>query len=101
MAYQEPDYDFNVTGETPKEAFGIAMRFALVFGAIALGAAVLTAPLMQNAADLYAENRGFGIDRVLTGSIDKPERYTVRKSVLTQRTERICGVGNVYSCDPN
>lgn len=60
----------------------ITVQSALLFGAIALSLSVLAAPLLNNAANRYAENRALGIDRVMTGSIEKSKTYTVRKSVL-------------------
>ena len=60
----------------------ITVQSALLFGAIALSLSVLAAPLLNDAANRYAENRALGIDRVMTGSIEKSKTYTVRKSVL-------------------
>lgn len=60
----------------------ITVQSALLFGAVALSLSVLAAPLLNDAADRYAENRALGIDRVMTGSIEKSKTYTVRKSVL-------------------
>jgi hypothetical protein len=64
------------------ESGGAAVQSALLFGAIAMALSVLIAPQLKNVADTYAENRALGIDRVITGSIEKPKRYTIRKSVL-------------------
>ena len=66
------------------ESGGAAVQSALMFGAIAMALSVLIAPQLKNAVDVYAENRSLGIDRVITGSVDKPKRYTIRKSVLDQ-----------------
>ena len=60
----------------------ITVQSALLVGAVALSLSVLAAPLLNDAADRYAENRALGIDRVMTGSIEKSKTYTVRKSVL-------------------
>ena len=60
----------------------VTVQSALLFGAIALSLSVLAAPLLNDAANRYAENRALGIDRVMTGSIEKSKTYTVRKSVL-------------------
>ncbi len=81
----------NDDGDTP-------IRTTLWIGAVALGVAVLSAPLLDNASKTYAENRAFGIDRVLTGSIKNSKRYTVRRSVLQQGETRICGIGDTENC---
>ncbi len=63
------------------------MQTALLFGAVAMALSVLVAPQLKNAADIYAQNRALGIDRVMTGSIPRDEKaktYTIRKSVLDQ-----------------
>lgn len=59
-----------------------SVQTALWFGAIAMAVSVLAAPKLHDAVDLYAENRAFGIDRVMTGSVKQTKQYTVRKSVL-------------------
>ncbi len=65
------------------------VKTALLFGAVAVAISVLAAPALQNATKLYAENRAFGIDQVMTGSVKKPKRYIVRKSVLSGDAERV------------
>jgi hypothetical protein len=74
------------------------VQTALLFGGIALAAAVLAAPLLQGAAGYYAQNRAFGIDRVMTGGIAKGERVTIRKSVLSGEAQVICDAANAKSC---
>lgn len=66
-----------------------SVRNALVFAGAGVALAILGAPLLQNATDRYAGN-GYGIDRVMTGSIDRPARYTVRRSVLNNEEIRLC-----------
>lgn len=63
---------------------GASVQAALMFGAVAIALAVLVTPQVEKAADIYAQNRALGIDRVLTGSIEKSRRYSVRKSVLDE-----------------
>jgi hypothetical protein len=58
------------------------VQTAMLFGAVAMALSVLVAPQLKNAADTYAENRALGLDRVITGSINKSKQYTIRKSVL-------------------
>ena len=66
------------------------VRNALMFAGVGVALAILGAPLMQSASDRYASS-GYGIDRMMTGSIDKPARYTVRRSVLGGEDLRLCG----------
>ena len=61
---------------------GATLQSALLFGAVAMALAVLVTPQLQHAADIYAENKALGIDRVITGSVEKKRTYTIRKSVL-------------------
>lgn len=64
---------------------GASLQGALLFGAIALALTVLLTPQLKKAGDYYAENRGLGIDKVITGAIEKKStttRRVVRKSVL-------------------
>ena len=61
---------------------GATLQSALLFGAVAMALAVLVTPQLQQAADIYAENKALGIDRVITGSVEKKRTYTIRKSVL-------------------
>jgi len=61
---------------------GATLQSAMLFGAVAMALSVLAAPQLKSAADSYAENKAFGIDRVMTGSIKPAKQYTVRKSVL-------------------
>lgn len=64
---------------------GATLQTALLFGAVAMALSVLIAPQLKNAADIYAQNKALGIDRVMTGSVEKPDdtkTYTIRKSVL-------------------
>lgn len=64
------------------EGGNVTVQSALLFGAVALSLSVLAAPHLKDAADTYAENRALGIDRMMTGSIEKGRTYTIRKSVL-------------------
>lgn len=77
---------------------GATVQTALLFGAVGLGMAVLVAPVLQDAAHYYAENRAFGIDRVITGTVGDPatNKYRVRRSVISDQVEIICN-GRVSS----
>lgn len=67
----------------------ITLKSALLIGAIAMALSVLTAPLLQDATESFTENSAMGIDRVLTGSVSKTEKYLIRRSVLSDKEERI------------
>lgn len=66
------------------------VRTAVLFCAAAMAAAVLAAPLLEFAAERHARNGGFGVDRVVTGSVDA-NTYIVRRSVLSKEALTICG----------
>lgn len=63
-----------------------SIQLAAFFGALAILIAMIGAPILDDASRSYAENRAFGIDRVITGSVEKSNRYTIRKSVLDEPT---------------
>ncbi|MEM9332661.1 MAG: hypothetical protein AAGA53_15155 [Pseudomonadota bacterium] len=65
-----------------------SVQLAAFFSALAVVVALMSAPMLDKAAKQYAENRSLGIDRVITGSVEKNKRYTVRKSVLDKFEER-------------
>lgn len=67
-----------------------AIKTAIVFAAIGMGLAVLIAPTLHNTVSSYAAYQGAGVDRLQTGSIRRGDRYTIRKSVLSAGTEKIC-----------
>ncbi|MCB1451712.1 MAG: hypothetical protein KDJ67_16635 [Nitratireductor sp.] len=71
---------------------GATVQTALLFGAVALGMAVLAAPMLQDAAHYYAENRALGIDKVITGAVGDAatNKYRVRRSVMSDEAEIIC-----------
>jgi len=65
------------------------LKTVLLFSSVALALSVLAAPVLQQASEKYAQNKAFGIDHVLTGSVKKSNRYVVRKSVLSQKEQRL------------
>ncbi len=77
---------------------GASVQAAMLFGAIGMAMAVLAAPMLQGAVDYYADNRAFGLDRVMTGSVEKGNRYTVRKSVLAEDTTTTCDGKDKSNC---
>ncbi|MGI9401709.1 MAG: hypothetical protein ACR2O0_10680 [Rhizobiaceae bacterium] len=67
-----------------------AIKTAIVFAAIGMGLAVLVAPTLHNTVSNYAAYNAGGIDRIQTGSVHRGDRYTIRKSVLSAKTQKIC-----------
>lgn len=59
-----------------------SVQLATFFGALAILIALVSAPLLDEASRTFAENQSYGIDRTVTGSIERSNRYTVRRSVL-------------------
>ena len=59
-----------------------SIQLAAFFGALAVLVALVSTPFLDQASKSYAENKAFGIDQVVTGSVKKTKRYTIRKSVL-------------------
>ena len=96
MLSDHRQYEFDSFAPTGDDRYGMALRMALLFGAISLGSAVIAAPLMQSVTNNYVRNGTFGLDRTLTGSV--AQRYTIRKSVLVPGQERICGTDYLRSC---
>lgn len=94
-------YEFGEIDSRGDEQSGSALRIALLFGALAIGTAVLAVPFLQGAAAYYAESGAPGTDRITTGSVGGADRYTIRRSVLTVQPEKICGTKNIRSCGTN
>ena len=65
-----------------------SVQLAAFFGALAVLVALVSTPFLDKASQSYAENRSFGIDQVVTGSVKKAKRYTIRKSVLDKPQQR-------------
>lgn len=60
---------------------GTSMRFALVVAAVSIISA-LVIPMAMEESSLLASFERQNIDTIITGSVKKPKRYTIRKSVL-------------------
>jgi len=59
------------------------VHLTLYFAGMIALAALIGVPLLDQASRNYAENQSLGVDSVVTGSVEKPEKqYKVRKSVL-------------------
>ena len=87
---------------TRDERGGLTMQMALAFGVLAIAGALFLAPAMQGVGDRYANNYdysdGYGIDRTVTGSVSRSQRYTVRRSVFSNEPEIICGKAPAPAC---
>ncbi len=95
------------TGRRTAESFlrdaggGVAMQAALVFGAAGLALALIGPPLMENAGSRLIAARQGGIDRTTTGSVSTGGRYTIRKSVLSDTPQVVCGARVSRACLPD
>lgn len=61
------------------------IEVALVFGVMAVGFALIVTPMLDKSSKRIAQNDvyfGEQVDRIVTGSVSKPRRFTIRKSVL-------------------
>lgn len=68
-----------------------ALRIALLFGALAVGAAIFATPLLEKQARSLAA--AGNVDTVTTGSIAKSggaSTYVVRRSVLQDTADSVC-----------
>lgn len=73
-------------------------QIAIVFAAIGMGLAVLVAPVLHRTIKTYTEARITGIDRIVTGTVHKGSRYTIRKSVLYPGIQTLCESNEASSC---
>ncbi|MEM7213925.1 MAG: hypothetical protein AAF423_00175 [Pseudomonadota bacterium] len=64
------------------------LQLTAFFSALAVVVALMGAPVLEKASQEYAENRSFGIDQTITGSVNKAKRYTIRKSILDEQPEK-------------
>ncbi len=76
---------------------GHSVQMAVFLAGLALATALIAPPFLDKAAKTYADNRAFGIDTVITGSIEKAERRTIRRSVLDGDAE-VCTTSNGETC---
>ena len=58
-----------------------SMRFALIVGAVAVVSALMV-PVAMEGNSLLASFDRQNVDTIVTGSVKKPKRYHIRKSVL-------------------
>ena len=72
---------------------GGPLQLAILCSAIVVIFAIYASPRLNDAVIEYVDNRHYGVDTVVTGSIDQSEgtnevapikRYTIRKSVLDE-----------------
>lgn len=59
------------------------LRVTLLFGSVAVALTLILVPM----ADRFSRPAGFGagVDYMTTGSIDRTDRYTIRRSVLQEQ----------------
>lgn len=74
-------------------AGNMTLRNAMLFGIAVMALSIVAAPALRDYSQQYAANNGYGIDRVMTGSISKPKRYVLQKSVLSPKSVLICSDG--------
>ena len=79
---------------------GMAFQIALVFSAIGLTLMLFGVPAMELASARFADARQPGIDRITTGSVQPVPRYTIRKSVLSDRPQFFCRTMISPACLP-
>jgi len=58
-----------------------SMRFALIVGAVSIVSALMVPVAMEGNSMLASFDRQ-NIDTIVTGSVKKPKRYLIRRSVL-------------------
>ena len=62
-----------------------SIEVAIMFGVLAVGFALVVTPMVENTGKQIAQNDSFfgeQTDNFVTGSISKPKRFVIRKSVL-------------------
>ena len=79
---------------------GMTMQAELIFGAAGLAMALIGPPLMESAGTYMAQATPDGIDRTTTGSVSNGTRYTIRKSVLSDTPQIVCGSRVSSACLP-
>jgi uncharacterized protein (UPF0333 family) len=70
-----------------------SIEVAVLFGVIAVAFAVILTPYLDDRSNRMASNEplfGNEVDNMVTGSISKPRRYTIRKSVLQPKNTSRC-----------
>jgi hypothetical protein len=68
-----------------------AVRVALLFGFVAIAFALMMVPIADKRSRDWSE-RAHGIDRVETGTVERREAYTLRKSVLQASPASVCKI---------
>ena len=62
-----------------------SIEVAIMFGVLAVGFALVVTPMVEKTSKQFAQNDGFfgeQVDNIVTGSVRKPKRFVIRKSVL-------------------
>jgi len=87
-----------LTGSTESNQGFVTLRATLIFSVAAIVLAILVAPMLDDYSEHYAQTRGYGIDGVVTGSVEKPKRYVLQRSVLSITPVKICANGEIDKC---
>ncbi len=70
-----------------------SIEIAVMFGVVAIGFTIFITPFITSNSKHLAENGplfGNEIDNTVTGSISRPGRYTIRRSVLQPKKTSRC-----------
>ena len=62
-----------------------SIEVAIMFGVLAVGFALVVTPMVESTGKRFAQNDVFfgeQADNIVTGSVSKPRRFVIRKSVL-------------------
>lgn len=62
-----------------------SIEVAIMFGVLAVGFALVVTPMVEKTGKQFAQNDSiFGeqVDNFVTGSVQKPKRFVIRRSVL-------------------
>lgn len=80
----DDDWNDSHSGFAP----GGTIRFALIFGSVAVALGLVIAPLAQER--LMSKPGADGLDFMATGSTGRDQNYTIRRSVLQSRPDSVC-----------
>jgi len=83
--------DWNSPAQREPAVAGLgSLRVALLFGAGAIALALLVAPIVDRQTRMELAGNPANLDRMSTGSVNKGDRYTIRRSVLQTNPNSVC-----------
>lgn len=90
-SWQTDGWRGRVSGDAAEATgYGI-LRFALLFGFVAVAIAMLAVPLLQNGVrQTSLAGQAAGLDTISTGSVRNGDRYVIRRSVLQPSPDAVC-----------